>query len=151
MIKNYRKTKILATIGPSSEKITKIEKLILSGVDAFRINCSHITEIPYFINIPDKETIYFAGIWKYFNFKKSTTKVFSIITKPSNNLLKEIHTRMPVTFSSDESKDFLDNLNPNYLVNNVHSLFERYFEYYEVSKFVNNPINNTSECIKPIN
>ena len=43
MIKNYRKTKILATIGPSSEKITKIEKLILSGVDAFRINCSHAT------------------------------------------------------------------------------------------------------------
>ena len=41
MIKNYRKTKILATIGPSSEKITKIEKLISSGVDAFRINCSH--------------------------------------------------------------------------------------------------------------
>ncbi len=41
MIKNYRKTKILATIGPSSEKITKIEKLVLSGVDAFRINCSH--------------------------------------------------------------------------------------------------------------
>ena len=44
MIKNYRKTKILATIGPSSEKITKIEKLILSGVDAFRINCSHTNE-----------------------------------------------------------------------------------------------------------
>jgi len=47
MIKNYRKTKILATIGPSSEKITKIEKLILSGVDAFRINCSHITELQF--------------------------------------------------------------------------------------------------------
>ena len=44
MIKNYRKTKILATIGPSSEKINKIEKLVLSGVDAFRINCSHINE-----------------------------------------------------------------------------------------------------------
>ena len=47
MIKNYRKTKILATIGPSSEKITKIEKLILSGVDAFRINCSHITDFQF--------------------------------------------------------------------------------------------------------
>ncbi|MFL2815743.1 MAG: pyruvate kinase [Alphaproteobacteria bacterium] len=44
MIKNYRKTKILATIGPSSEKINKIEKLVLSGVDAFRINCSHTNE-----------------------------------------------------------------------------------------------------------
>ncbi len=47
MIKNYRKTKILATIGPSSEKITKIEKLILSGVDAFRINCSHIADFQF--------------------------------------------------------------------------------------------------------
>jgi len=43
MIKNYRKTKILATIGPSSERIKKIEELVLSGVDAFRINCSHAT------------------------------------------------------------------------------------------------------------
>ena len=54
MIKNYRKTKILATIGPSSEKITKIEKLILSGVDAFRINCSHTNESQfksYIVNI----------------------------------------------------------------------------------------------------
>jgi len=52
MIKNYRKTKILATIGPSSEKITKIEKLISSGVDAFRINCSHTREsqIKYYID-----------------------------------------------------------------------------------------------------
>ena len=106
---------------------------------------------PYFINIPEKESIYFAGIWKYLNFKKSKAKVFSIITKPANNFLKEIHKRMPVTLSSDESKEFLDNFNPEYLVNNSHSLFEKYFEYYEVSKFVNNPINNTSECIKPIN
>ena len=44
MIKNYRKTKILATIGPSTESVNKIEKLILSGVDAFRINCSHTNE-----------------------------------------------------------------------------------------------------------
>ena len=47
MIKNYRKTKILATIGPSSEKINKIEKLISSGVDAFRINCSHTKDFQF--------------------------------------------------------------------------------------------------------
>ena len=47
MIKNYRKTKILATIGPSSEKINKIEKLVLSGVDAFRINCSHTKDFQF--------------------------------------------------------------------------------------------------------
>ena len=108
-------------------------------------------KIPYFINIPDKETIYFAGIWKYLNFKKSSMKVFSIITKPSNSLLKEIHDRMPVTLSAEESKDYLDHNNSNYLTNNVQSILEEYFEFFKISKFVNNPINNSSECIKPIN
>ena len=108
-------------------------------------------KIPYFINIPDKETIYFAGIWKYLNFKKSSMKVFSIITKPSNSLLKEIHDRMPVTLSSEESKDYLDHNNSDYLRNNVKSLLEEYFEFFKISRFVNNPINNSSECIKPIN
>ena len=108
-------------------------------------------KIPYFINIPDKETIYFAGIWKYLNFKKSSMKVFSIITKPSNSLLKEIHDRMPVILSSEESKDYLDHNNSDYLRNNVKSLLEEYFEFFKISKFVNNPINNSSECIKPIN
>lgn len=106
---------------------------------------------PYFINIPEKEMIYFAGIWKYFNFKKSSMKVFSIITKPANSLLKEIHDRMPVTLSVEESKDYLDHNNSNYLTNNVQLILEEYFEFFKISKFVNNPINNSSECIKPIN
>ena len=108
-------------------------------------------KIPYFINIPDKEMIYFAGIWKYFNFKKSSMKVFSIITKPANNLLKEIHDRMPVTLSAEESKDYLDHNNSDYLTNIVQSILEEYFEFFKISKFVNNPINNSSECIKAIN
>ena len=66
MIKNYRKTKILATIGPSSEKITKIEKLISSGVDAFRINCSHTNESQfknYIANIRKVEKKLKKPIW----------------------------------------------------------------------------------------
>ncbi len=106
---------------------------------------------PYFINIPDNEMIYFAGIWKYFNFNKSSLKVFSIITKPANILLKEIHDRMPLTLSTEESKDYLDHNKSNYLTNNVKFNLEEYFEFFKISKFVNNPINNSSECIKPIN
>ena len=60
MIKNYRKTKILATIGPASEKINKIEKLVHNGVDAFRINCSHtnVHQLSNYVkNIRTVETI----------------------------------------------------------------------------------------------
>jgi len=107
-------------------------------------------KIPYFIHIPEKETIYFAGIWRYLNIKENTLKVFSIITKPANSLLKEIHHRMPVILSFNESKEFLENNNSNYL-NDIHSSIDEYFEFFKVSKFVNNPINNSHECIKPIN
>ena len=37
------KTKILATIGPSSSTKEQIEKLIDAGADAFRVNFSHGT------------------------------------------------------------------------------------------------------------
>ncbi|MAV80285.1 MAG: pyruvate kinase, partial [Flavobacteriaceae bacterium] len=38
---NRKKTKIVATIGPATEKIEVMEEMILSGVDVFRINFSH--------------------------------------------------------------------------------------------------------------
>ncbi|MBT0652085.1 pyruvate kinase [Geomobilimonas luticola] len=41
MQKNNRRTKIIATIGPSSAAPAMIEQLIVSGVDVFRLNFSH--------------------------------------------------------------------------------------------------------------
>ena len=38
---NSKKTKIIATLGPSSNSVKIMEKLILEGVDVFRINFSH--------------------------------------------------------------------------------------------------------------
>ena len=99
----------------------------------------------------NKEPIYFVGIWKYFNINKKTQKVFSIITKPANDLLKEIHHRMPLTLTLDESVELLQNNNSNYFQNNIYSKIEEYFEFFQVSKFVNNPFNNSEECIKPTN
>ncbi|RII28888.1 MAG: pyruvate kinase [Geobacter sp.] len=41
MLKNRRRTKIIATLGPSSAAPAMIEQLIVSGVDVFRLNFSH--------------------------------------------------------------------------------------------------------------
>lgn len=40
-----RKTKILATLGPSSNTIKKIVELSKAGSNAFRLNCSHLNEV----------------------------------------------------------------------------------------------------------
>jgi pyruvate kinase len=43
LMRRYRATKIIATLGPASSKPETIEKLFLSGVDIFRLNFSHAT------------------------------------------------------------------------------------------------------------
>ena len=42
-----RKTKIIATVGPSSQSESQIAKLIKNGVNCFRINLSHGVEETY--------------------------------------------------------------------------------------------------------
>ncbi len=39
----FKKTKILATIGPASDNEKTIEELAIAGVNAFRLNFSHGT------------------------------------------------------------------------------------------------------------
>ncbi|HEY3306931.1 MAG TPA: pyruvate kinase [Desulfuromonadaceae bacterium] len=41
MLKNLRKTKIIGTLGPSSSSPEVVERLIIAGVDIFRLNFSH--------------------------------------------------------------------------------------------------------------
>lgn len=52
-----RKTRIIATIGPSSESPSQIEKLIKCGVNCFRINLSHGKEEKYIAQIKNIQKI----------------------------------------------------------------------------------------------
>jgi len=48
-----RNTKIIATLGPASSSLEKIEELYLSGVDVFRLNFSHGSHETHLENIQD--------------------------------------------------------------------------------------------------
>ena len=104
---------------------------------------------PYFINLPDKELIYFAAIWRLEN--NNTQSACCIITKEANNEIKNIHNRMPIIFSYNEALKYLED-NNNEFCNNVENLeVENNLEYYRISKKINNPTNNYKECLDPIN
>ena len=106
---------------------------------------------PYFINIPNCESVYFAGIWKYINFKENLKKIFTIITKNANEDLKNIHHRMPIILSQEEGENYINDRKSNFLNSSFCSSLEKYIEFYPISEFVNNPLNNSIDCIKAIN
>ena len=47
--------------------------------------------------------------------------------------------------------NYVENKTSDFLDKNFVSEIENELDYYEVSKFVNSPINNSEECIKSIN
>ena len=108
-------------------------------------------KIPFFIHIPPCEPMYLAGIWKYINFKKDDKKVFTIITKNANENIRKIHHRMPVLLSIEEGIEYLEDDNSSFLNDNFSSSLESELDFYSVSKFVDNPLNNSKKCILPIN
>ena len=105
---------------------------------------------PFFIHIPPSESMYLAGIWKYKDFKINNSKSFTILTKNSNDNLKIIHHRMPILLSFEEASEYLNDDNSSFLNNNFSSIIESEIDYYPVSNFVNNPINNSPICIKSV-
>lgn len=110
-------------------------------------------KIPYFIHPKDDVLFSLAGlfdIWKDPEGKEFAS--FTIITTDSSRKLKGIHDRMPVILENDEEKDWLDNKNTD--SKKLSKLFDPYpdklLDYYEVTKSVNNPINDSKEIIKPV-
>lgn len=104
---------------------------------------------PYFIQIPSLETIYFAGLWKYSKVTKSLKKNFSILTKKANDLINNIHNRMPVVLNMNEAINYINN-SENFLLTNFVSEVEKDFDFFAVSKTVNSPKNNSIDCIQPL-
>jgi len=107
-------------------------------------------KIPFFIHLPPAEPIYLAGIWKYNDYKINNNKVFTVITKNANNHIEEIHHRMPIVLSRYEAEEYLYDDDSALLTKNFTSSIETELDFFPVSKFVNNPLNNSKECIEPI-
>ena len=126
-------------------------KCIIPANGYFEWSIKEQVKIPYFIHIPQSEPMYFAGIWKYINYKNNMDKVFTILTKEANKQISIIHPRMPVLLSSTEGEKYLQDKDSLFLKKNYVSLLEEELDYYSISKFVNNPLNNSKECIKSVN
>lgn len=110
-------------------------------------------KIPYYIKLKDNSIFAFAGlydIWKREDGK--LIKTFTIITTEPNDLVREIHNRMPVILRSEDEKIWINKEEKN--ITKLLSLLKPYpseeMEAYPVSKRVNNPSYDSEDLIKPI-
>ena len=110
------------------------------------------TKTPMRIHLKSNELFAMAGIWE--RWKKGTETIFtcSIITTEPNQVVRDIHDRMPVILDKEYEQIWL---NPK--IQDLRQLGECLQSYpselmatYEVSSLVNSPKNNHPHCIERI-
>ncbi len=107
---------------------------------------------PYRITLKNEELFAYAGLWDTWKDSEGNhINSFTIITTDANEIVSELHDRMPVILSPENESKWLDN---NAETSGILNLLKPYpselMIKYPVSSLVNSPANNTEELIKRI-
>lgn len=107
---------------------------------------------PYVFEKIDKSMFGFAGIWsvnKIIHNRPIYTT--SILTKEADELMEDIHSRMPVVFDLEEAIKWLDDkTSKEDLFTLIETSVHKDFTRYEVSNYVNNVRNEGIGCVTPV-
>lgn len=109
-------------------------------------------KIPHYIFLPDSEYFAFAGLyetWK--DHEGNLLKTYTIITTTPNELMAQIHNRMPVILHPDDEDRWLDH---DTELDEVLSLLKPFpaelMDAYVVSTAVNSPFHEGPSLIEAI-
>jgi putative SOS response-associated peptidase YedK len=109
---------------------------------------------PYLIRRQDRLPFAFAGLWSSWRGPDSARplETFTILTTGPNDLLRPLHDRMPVILDRSDFAAWLDPANRD--AARLQALLAPApaagWEAVPVSRAVNNPANDTPECIEPL-
>ncbi|MEH7124412.1 SOS response-associated peptidase [Bacillus sp. JJ1773] len=111
------------------------------------------TKTPMRIKLKSDQLFAMAGLWEQWKSPLGKS-VFtcSVITTTPNDLVKDIHDRMPVILKPEDEKNWLDRTitDTAYLDQFLKPLDKELMETYEVSSLVNSPKNNSMELLQRI-
>lgn len=111
------------------------------------------SKVPYYIKSTDELLMTFAGLWTTWQSpNKTTLDSCTIITIKANQQISSIHNRMPVVISNMHRDAWLNkSTDKNAIIEILSNDYNYIFDFYRVSKAVNNPIFDQKECIMAIN
>lgn len=107
---------------------------------------------PYYVHLQDRRPFALAGLWERWEKQEPALETCTLITTGPNALMEPIHNRMPVILPERSYASWLDpGFNePAYLKGLLHPFEAGQMETYPVSPLVNNPRNESPQCIQPL-
>lgn len=106
---------------------------------------------PYRIERVDREPYAYAGLWETWTASTGDVRVTcTILTTEANEVVGEIHDRMPVMLEPDEEETWLDADDEDELESVLDPYEGDDLRTYTISRAVNSPDNDTPEIIEPV-
>ncbi|MCW8815032.1 MAG: SOS response-associated peptidase [Chlorobium sp.] len=108
---------------------------------------------PVYIRLKSERLMAMAGIYNtWVSPSGETVNTFAIITTQPNELIKEIHNRMPVLLRPDQYEEWLqtEKLSPEALDAIFKPFPPEALEGHDVSPMMNAPANNSPENLEPL-
>jgi putative SOS response-associated peptidase YedK len=106
---------------------------------------------PFYITLKERELFTFAGIWEeWYHADGTSMRTCSIITTEPNEVMQNIHNRMPVILTPKNEQKWLTQNNQKKLLNLLKPFNSNEMQMHPVSKAVNSYKNNDSQLLKEI-
>jgi len=105
---------------------------------------------PYFISLKHQPLFAFAGIWDRVFKEPDPLESFSIVTCEANELISDVHARMPVILPPENFDNWLRSDDQCQLQDLLVPYPAEEMQMYPVSKLVNSPANDRPECVRPL-
>lgn len=106
---------------------------------------------PYYFQKQDRKAFFFAGLWDLWKDREKGTELISctIITCKANELLQEIHERMPVILTPELGREWLKEKPVSELNQLLVPFPADQMMAFPVSRKVNSPMVEDPVCIQP--
>lgn len=107
---------------------------------------------PYRFTLQNEDLFSFAGLWDEWVDKSTgeVLKTFTIITTQANELVREVHDRMPVILTPEAEELWLYGEEVNDLLDLLKPYDAADMKAYPVSPLINSPVNNTPEVLNSL-
>lgn len=105
---------------------------------------------PYFIHLKSGKPFAFAGLWDHWTSPEGDERMTcTIITCEPNDLMAQLHNRMPVILDKDVMWDWLDPAATPIALKALLVPYAGRLEAYPVARLVNKPDYDAPDCIQP--
>jgi len=107
---------------------------------------------PYYFHLSDRRPFFLAGLWETWDAPDSSPLLSAtILTTTPNELVANVHDRMPVIFSGEMAWKWLENDSPAELIGMLKPYPAQRMVAHPVSTMVNSPQIDRADCVTPAN